>query len=194
MTVIEPLNIELLTDLYTQPSLPTPMASKLLPLRVFRSVNTVTTSRLMSFSDGGGEPSTQPFQPFRQAMRRFFWGGGLGGGVEEPTLRPRSVTLSPSLGVYGLFEEVAEVAEDIDGSGVVGGDEGMGGGVTETERCMLGMWIAGRACQKGDAVTGRGCAIGFFVWMGGADIAGTLVLVLAIAAGGTLSLRDLADE
>ena len=59
--------------------------------------------------------------------------------MELSTLRPRSVTLSPSLGVYGRFEDVAEVAEDMDGSGVVGGDDGMGGGVTETDRCMLGI-------------------------------------------------------
>ena len=73
------------------------MASKLFPLRVFLSVNTFTTSRLMSFSEGGGEPSTQPFHPFLHAMRFFLgWDGLIGGGVELSMLRPRSVTLSPS--------------------------------------------------------------------------------------------------
>lgn len=85
----------------------------------------------MSFSEGGGEPSTQPFQPFLTATRFFFCFGGAGGGVE---LGARSSISSLSSGVRGRLDEVAEVAEDSDGPGVVGGDEGMSGGVIETDR------------------------------------------------------------
>lgn len=66
---------------HTQVSLPTPMASKLFPLRVRLSWRMGTTSRLISFSDGGGEPSTHPFHPFLTATL-FFLGGGCGGGGE----------------------------------------------------------------------------------------------------------------
>jgi hypothetical protein len=62
--------------IYTQPSFPTPIASKLLPLRVRLSCSTGTASRLMSFSDGGGDPSTQPFQPFFTATLFFRGCGG----------------------------------------------------------------------------------------------------------------------
>lgn len=119
----------------------------------------------MSFSDGGGEPSTQPFQPFLAACRFFL--GGLatwsGCGDMVPTLRPRSVKLSPSSGVWGLFDDAVEVAEEREGSGVLGGDEGgIGGGVTELERCPV-MLIDGRACQKDDVVEGvtRGAGTGW---------------------------------
>jgi len=64
-------NRDLWLQVYTQLSLPTPMASKLLPLRVRRSCSIGTASRLISFSDGGGEPSTQPFHPFLTATLFF---------------------------------------------------------------------------------------------------------------------------
>ena len=86
----------------------------------------------MSFSDGGGEPSTQPFHPLRAAGRFFL--SLLMTGPWLSTLWPRSVISSPSSGVYGRFEDVADVREEMDGPGVVGGDEGMGGGENEAER------------------------------------------------------------
>lgn len=49
-------------------------------------------------------------------------------------LGARSSISSLSSGVRGRLDEVAEVAEDSDGPGVVGGDEGMSGGVIETDR------------------------------------------------------------
>ena len=48
----------------TQLSLPTPMASRFFPLRVRRCCCKTGWSRLISFSEGGGEPSTHPFHPF----------------------------------------------------------------------------------------------------------------------------------
>lgn len=114
------------------------MASKLFPLLVFLSPGmTSTTSRLMSFSEGGGEPSTQPFQPFLAAT--LFLRGGRGGGDDVATLRPRSVKPSSSSGVRGRLDEVAEVLDEMDGPGVVGGEDGMGGGVTERDRCIVAM-------------------------------------------------------
>lgn len=65
---------------------------------------------------------------------------------------PRS---SSSSGVRGLFEEVRDVLEDIEGPGVDAGDKGMGGGVTDTERCIVAMWMVGRALQKDDAPAGN---------------------------------------
>jgi len=128
--------------IYTQPSFPTPIASKLLPLRVRLSCSTGTASRLMSFSDGGGEPSTQPFQPFFTATL-FFRGGGGGGGLERSTISGE-VSGWSSAGVRGRFDEVRDVAEDVDGPGVDCGEDGIGGGVTDTERCMVAMCMVGR--------------------------------------------------
>lgn len=49
----------------------------------------------------------------------------------------------------------------MEGPGVVGGEETMGGGVIETDREMWGMTMFGRACQKEEAATtGRGAATG----------------------------------
>ena len=121
---------------YTQLSFPTPIASKLFPLLVFLSPGMISTiSRLMSFCDGGGESSTQPFQPFLAATL-FFRGLGSGGGGGEvvPMLRSRSVRYSPSSGVLRRLDDVAEVLEEIDGPGVVGGEEHIIGGVTERDR------------------------------------------------------------
>lgn len=56
---------------------------------------------------------------------------------------------------------MAEVAEEMEGPGVVGGEETMGGGVIETDLEMRGMTMLGRACQKEEAaITGRGAATG----------------------------------
>ena len=70
------------------------------------------------------------------------------------------------------MDEVAEVADDIEGPGVDDGDENMGGGVTETDREFVAIWIDGRVCQKVDTV-GMGVGawmIGFLgIGAGGAD-------------------------
>lgn len=134
----------------------------------------------MSFSDGGGEPSTQPFQPFLAACRFFLGGFATGSGCGDivPTLRPRSVRVSPSSGVRGLLEEAVDVAEDKEGSGVLGGDEGgIGGGVTELERCPVAMLIAGRACQKEEVVGGvtRGMGLGWGRLAGAVDVDATVL-------------------
>jgi hypothetical protein len=91
-------------------------------------------SRLISFVDGGGEPSTQPFQPFRTAGR-FLRGRGSGGGGGD-TLVTDSIS-SSSMGVCGLLDEVREVLEDVEGSGVDAEESGMGGGVTEIDRGIM---------------------------------------------------------
>lgn len=70
----------------------------------------------------------------------------------------------------GLLEEVAEVVDEIDGPGVVGGDEGIGGGVIDFDRCMVEIWMLGRACQKDDVDT-RGTGVLRLMVAGGADIA-----------------------
>ena len=58
------------------------------------------------------------------------------------------------------MEEVAEVLEEMDGPGVVGGEEGMSGGVTERERCSVAMLMVGRACQKDEVEVVVGVARG----------------------------------
>ena len=72
--------------LQTQPSLPMLIASKFLPLLVRRSCRMGTASGLISFSDGGGDPSTHPFHPFLAATR-FFLSLGLTGADILPTWR-----------------------------------------------------------------------------------------------------------
>lgn len=52
------------------------------------------------------------------------------------------------------MDDVADVVDEMDGPGVVGGEDTMGGGVTDTERCCRAMWMAGRACQKDEACGG----------------------------------------
>lgn len=59
------------------------------------------------------------------------------------------------------MEEVAEVVEEMEGPGVVGGDDGIGGGVTDCDRCMVEMWMFGRACQKEEVET-RGTGVLLF--------------------------------
>jgi len=113
-------------------SLPWPTPSKALPDLVLRSCNTGTESRFINFSDGGGEPSTQPFQPFFTATR-FLGGSRRGGGVGMS---------SSSSGVNGLLEEAWDVEEDVEGPGVDAGDDGRspgGGGEIETDLCILAM-------------------------------------------------------
>ena len=169
---------------------PGPTASKLFPLLVVRSVRTVTESRLMSLSDGGGEPSTQPFHPFLAAARLLRGLGTTGadvvsGGVEDMTLwlrlRPRSSKSSSSPGVRGRLEEVRDVTDDVDGPGVSGGEDGIGGGVTETERWPATMLIAGRACQKDDGVL---LARGVGERRDAAGGSAVDVLALAVGSGG----------
>lgn len=127
------------------------MPSNALPDLVFRSCSTGTESRLINFSDGGGEPSTQPFQPFFTATR--FLGGSFGLGGAEVTSMMSS---SSSSGVYGRLEDVRDVEDEIEGPGVDAGEDGIGGGggVIDTERCIDAMWIAGRARQKDEVEEG----------------------------------------
>ena len=105
-----------------------PMASKFFPLRVLLSCSTGAESRLISFSDGSGEPSTQPFHPFLAAT--LFFGGCLGFGEASGNKNSSS-----SSGVKGRLEDVREVEEEMEGPGVEMGDDGKGGGVTDTDRC-----------------------------------------------------------
>lgn len=91
---------------------------------------TGTESRLMSLSEGGGEPSTQPFHPFLAAVR-FLRSFGIGGGGGDPSRW--STSENPSSGVCGRLEEFHDALEVVDGSGVDGG-ESSGGGVGDTER------------------------------------------------------------
>jgi len=86
----------------------------------------------MSLSEGGGEPSTQPFHPFFAAA--LF----LRGGADK--VEGRSPKDSSSSGVCGLLDDVRDVLEEIEGPGVDAGveacrrGESVGDGVTETER------------------------------------------------------------
>lgn len=114
----------------------------------------------MSFSEGGGEPSTHPFHPFFAAD--LF----LRGCESNPGFTSKS---SSSSGVRGLFDDVREVLDELDGPGVEDGvdkkcigDE-PGGGVTETDRCMVAMWMAGRAAQKDEGPALGGITIGMVV-------------------------------
>lgn len=74
-------------------------------------------SRLINLSDGGGDPSTQPFQPLRVATRflRGFCSSNSGG---EPIEWSNSET--PSSGVWGLLDDVRDVVDAIEGPGVGG--------------------------------------------------------------------------
>lgn len=146
------------------------MASKLLPLRVRLSCSIGTASKLINFSDGGGEPSTQPFHPFLTATLFFLWAGG-GGDVATVG---SAVWLSSS-GVRGRLDDVLDVVDQSDGPGVDLGDEGMGGGVTETDRCIVAMcivgrWLIPRARQKEEGCM-RGALTGC-VGAGGMERAG----------------------
>ena len=147
---------------HTQLSFPVPVAaSKTFPLRVLLSWIMGTESRLISFSDGGGEPSTHPFHPFLTAT--LFLRGGLDDDDDEAvgsyfsSSSSSSPSSSSSSGVSGLLDDVRDVPTELVGAGVdvevdarEGGDE-RGGGVTETDRCIVAMWMAGRARQKDDA-------------------------------------------
>lgn len=129
------------------------MPSNDLPLRVFLSVRTWTSSKLINFSDGGGEPSTQPFQPFLTATRFL-----LGCRERMDSLKVSRSRSSSSSGVRGLLEEVCEVTEEA-GPGVergeaAAGEEGMGGGVTDVERWLVAMWMVGLARQKAEVLGG----------------------------------------
>jgi hypothetical protein len=57
------------------------------------------------------------------------------------------------------LDDVCVVLDEHDGpgvdareTGIWGGEDCMGGGVTDTERCIVAMWMAGRARQKDDAL------------------------------------------
>jgi len=45
------------------------------------------------------------------------------------------------------LDDVRDVLDEIEGPGVVGGEEGIGGGVTETERCVVARRNTGREPQ-----------------------------------------------
>lgn len=82
---------------------------------------------------------------------------------------PGSVAYASSSGVRGRFDDVRDVVDQSDGPGVDRGEEAIGGGVTETDRCIVAMWIVGRwlaprARQKED-----GCMVGVLTdWEEGA--------------------------
>lgn len=112
-------------------------------------------SRLINFSDGGGEPSTHPFQPFLTAT--LFLRGLEDVGVYFS---------SSSSGVNGLLDDVRDVPTEVVGAGVDveveargGGVEG-GGGVTDTDLCIVAIWMAGLARQKDEADVVDVCALG----------------------------------
>jgi hypothetical protein len=96
----------------------------------------------MSFSDGCGEPFTQPFQPSFAAIL-FLRGSGAGACLERSTISGEASGWS-SAGVRGRFDDVRDVAEEVEGPSVDCGEDAIGGGVTDTERCMVAMCIVGR--------------------------------------------------
>jgi len=55
-----------------------------------------------------------------------------------------------SSGVCGRLDDVRDVLDEMEGPGVVGGEEGIGGGVTETERCVVARRNTGREPQAED--------------------------------------------
>ena len=130
----------------------------------------------MSFSDGGGEPSTHPFHPFFTATRRFRGCLGVEGGG-EPIACAVSIG-SKSSGVLGRLDDVREVLDESEGPGVDAGVDGVrigndGGGVTDNDRGIAGMCMAGRARQNDDVEAVGG-------WGAGGT---TLLLLLATCAG-----------
>jgi hypothetical protein len=52
-----------------------------------------------------------------------------------------------SPGVCGLLDDVRDVLDEMEGPGVVGGEDGIGGGVTDTERCVVARCNTGREPQ-----------------------------------------------
>jgi len=48
------------------------------------------------------------------------------------------------------LDDVRDVLDEMEGPGVVGGEEGIGGGVTETERCVVARRNTGREPQAED--------------------------------------------
>jgi len=76
-----------------------------------------TASRLISFSEGGGEPSTHPFQPFLAAVRFL---RTLGTGAEA-LLLGFVLMSSSSCGVFSLPSDPCDVADETEGPGVQSG-------------------------------------------------------------------------
>ena len=68
--------------------------------------------------------------------------------------------------------------DEVDGPGVDGdettgwGGESMGGGVTETDRCMVAIWMAGRARQKDEVPLPEGRGATGSILRGSADVDG----------------------
>jgi len=64
------------------------------------------------------------------------------------------------------LDDVRDVPSEVEGAGVdvevdaKGGGDDVGGGVTDTDRCMVAMCMAGRARQKDDAVVVDVCIFG----------------------------------
>ena len=132
------------------------MASKFFPLRVRRCCCESGASRLISFSEGGGEPSTHHFHPFFTAT--LFLRGGAGNGADW--LPDWELITSSSAGVRGLLDKIRDVLDEIEGSGVEPGVESrgcredVGEGVTDTEHWMAGIWIVGLARQNKEVAAG----------------------------------------
>lgn len=64
-----------------------------------------------------------------------------------------SVACESSSGVRGRFEDVRDVDDQSDGPGVDLGEEAIGGGVMDTDLCIVaicivGRWLVPRARQK----------------------------------------------
>jgi hypothetical protein len=131
--MIEPLSKER-TYIYAHPV--SPIAPNDFPFLVLLSCRMGAESKLISFSDGGGDPSTQPFQPFLTTGRFLRGCGGRGAGVAADMSR------SVSTGVCGLFDDMCDVVDEVQGPGVGDGEGGMGGGVTDIDRGMM-MLICG---------------------------------------------------
>jgi hypothetical protein len=61
----------------------------------------------------------------------------------------------------GLFDDLHEMFEEMDSpgieSGIDGGNNGdVGGGVTDADRCIVVIWMAGRACHKDNVLPAVG--------------------------------------
>lgn len=138
-----------------------------------------TASRLINFSDGGGEPSTQPFQPFLTATLFFLWAG-----VGEDVATVGSPACVSSSGVRGRLDDVLDVVDQSDGPGVDLGDEAIGGGVTETDRCIVAMCIVGRWLVPRARQKEEGCMTGALTdWVGAG---GTGMAGVDLAVGSTV--------
>lgn len=98
------------------------------------------------------------------------------------------VDCASSSGVRGRFEEVRDVEDQSDGPGVERGEEAIGGGVTETDRCIVAMCIVGRWLGPRARQKEEGCMGGALMdWVGGGWIGRAGVDLMMSSAGDVLS-------